>query len=396
MNGTSRRRPGEVRDAIIDYLRDKNSGATVADIRQAVAQRLKGELAESSVRSYLRLNADGELQRVSAGVYKLADAAVAESSACPSSGVSDLIMQFGQSRLYHADCLRWLRAQPENSIHAIVTDPPYGLMEYSPDQQAKLRRRKGGVWRIPPSFDGHIRSPVPRFTVLEEADLDRLYSFFLEWASACLRVVVPGAHVVVASNPLLSYRVASAIVDAGFERRGEIIRLVMTLRGGDRPKNAHETFPEISVMARSMWEPWLLFRKPFSGRVQDNLRRWKTGGLRRPSRDRPFGDVIASHPTRPAERKLAPHPSLKPQSFLRPLVRAMLPLGEGIILDPFAGSGSTLAAAEAVEYESIGVEKDSHFIEIARQSIPKLTRFVPADRPAERPNFVESGLFPLD
>ena len=42
-------------------------------------------------------------------------------------------------------------------------------------------------------------------------------------------------------------------------------------------------------------------------------------------------------PTGTAERRIAQHPSLKPQSFLRQLVRAVLPLGEGTILDPFAG-----------------------------------------------------------
>ena len=100
-----------------------------------------------------------------------------------------------------------------------------------------------------------------------------------------------------------------------------------------------------------MWEPWLVYRKPIEGRVQDNLRTWKTGGFRRPNPDKPFGDVIASAPTRKAERDLAPHPSLKPQAFLRTLVRAALPLGEGVVLDPFAGAGSTLAAAEAVGYK---------------------------------------------
>ncbi|MBO0869946.1 MAG: site-specific DNA-methyltransferase [Micromonosporaceae bacterium] len=69
---------------------------------------------------------------------------------------------------------------------------------------------------------------------------------------------------------------------------------------------------------------------------------------------------------------MANHPSLKPQAFLRHLVRAVLPLGEGRVLDPFAGSGSTLAAAEAVGYESIGVELDPHYVEIARTAIPAL------------------------
>ena len=140
-----------------------------------------------------------------------------------------------------------------------------------------------------------------------------------------------------ASNPLVSHIVAMALAKSGLERRGEIIRLTMTMRGGDRPKGAHEEFSEVSVMPRSMWEPWLVFRKPLEGRVQDNLRKWRTGGFRRPQPDKPFGDVIPSAPTRAQERELAPHPSLKPQSFLRQIVRAVLPLGEGVILDPFAG-----------------------------------------------------------
>jgi site-specific DNA-methyltransferase (adenine-specific) len=123
-----------------------------------------------------------------------------------------------------------------------------------------------------------------------------------------------------------------------------------------------------------MWEPWLLFRKPIDGRVQDNLRAWMTGGFRRPGPDKPFGDVMASSPTRSTERDLAPHPSLKPQSFLRKVVRGVLPLGKGVVLDPFAGAGSTLAAAEAVGYESIGIEKDPHYFDIACAAVPKLSK----------------------
>jgi site-specific DNA-methyltransferase (adenine-specific) len=147
------------------------------------------------------------------------------------------------------------------------------------------------------------------------------------------------------------------------------------MRGGDRPKAAHDEFAEVSVLPRSMWEPWLVYRKPIEGRVQDNLRKWKTGGFRRPWVDKPFDDVIPSAPTRNVERKLAPHPSLKPQAFLRKIVRASLPLGEGIVLDPFAGAGSTLAACQAVGYSSVGVENDSYYFRMACQAIPKLTAY---------------------
>ncbi len=287
----------------------------------------------------------------------------------------------GRATLYLGDCLEWLATQPPQSVHAVVTDPPYGLVEYTPKEQAKLRNGQGGVWRIPPSFDGCQRAPLPRFTTLTKRDLVNLEEFFGQWARALMPVLVPGAHIVVASNPLLSYLIARPLADAGLERRGEIVRLVMTMRGGDRPKNAHDEFPDVSVMPRSMFEPWLLFRKPLEGRVQDNLRKWRTGALRRPSDAQPFGDVIVSHPTRSQERKGAPHPSLKPQSFLRQIVRAVLPFGEGIVLDPFAGSGSTLAAAEAVGYASVGVESDRRYFRVASSALPFLAALPVGGKP---------------
>lgn len=373
-NETVRNPPGRVRDAIFAVLATAPQSLPVKEIEARVREVL-GPTAASSVRSYLRLNTPSHFRRAKRGCYGVQSQ---KSFALPpeTPPVPDGLepFRFGRAEMHHADSFTWLRQCDDNSIHAVVTDPPYGLHEYSPEQQQKLRAGKGGVWRIPPSFDGHLRSPLPRFTTLTRPQLDELRDFFALWGRLLLPKLVPGANVIVASNPLLSFLVSAALADAGLERRGEIIRLVMTMRGGDRPKAAHEEFSDVSVMPRSMWEPWLVFRKPIEGRVQDNLRKWKTGGFRRPSADKPFGDVIASSPTRPAERDLAPHPSLKPQAFLRQLVRAVLPLGEGIVLDTFAGAGSTLAAAEAVGYASIGIEKDADYYEMACRAIPALSK----------------------
>ncbi len=277
----------------------------------------------------------------------------------------------------HADCFDWMEQRAPNSVHAVVTDPPYGLKEYTAEEKRKLRGGRGGVWRIPPTFDGCTRNPLPRFTVLTDEDRVALKDFFARWAAQVFRVLVPGGHVFIATNPLVSHLVYVALGEAGFEKRGEIIRLVQTLRGGDRPKNAHKEFDSVTVMPRSCWEPWGLFRKPCEGRVQDNLRKWKTGGLRRVSEEQPFCDVIRSSPTRGIERGIAPHPSLKPQAFMRQIVRAALPLGEGIVLDPFMGGGSTIAAACAVGYRSIGIEADPEFYQMAVQAIPELAALVP-------------------
>jgi DNA modification methylase len=275
-------------------------------------------------------------------------------------------------KIHHVDAFEWLAKAPMNSIEAVVTDPPYGLVEYSDKELKKLKNGKGGIWRLPPSFDGTKRMPVPRFTVLTETDQKSLREFSFRLASLLNCVLVPGGHVFIATNPLISHFVYESFIKNGFEKRGEIIRTVFTLRGGDRPKNAHEEFHDVSVMPKSCWEPWGLFRKPCEGRVQDNLRKWKTGGLRRISAAEPFKDMIYSSPARGRERQIAPHPSLKPQAFLRQIVRASLPLGQGTVLDPFMGSGSTVAAAEACGLESIGLEIQREYFEIAENAIPQL------------------------
>ncbi len=376
--------PGRVSDSILQVMSLTSKALSVKEVEERV-KRVIGPTPGSSVRSYLRLNTPEMFVREERGFYSVRSAVGAGIQRnLPLADDWSAPVQFGKATLYHADCFDWLEQQRDNSLHAVVTDPPYGLHEYAAEQQAKLRNGKGGVWRIPPSFDGHTRSPLPRFTTLTPEQLESIRTFFFIWARLLLPKLVPGAHVVVAANPLLSYLVSGSLADAGLERRGEVVRLTMTMRGGDRPKAAHDEFPDISVMPRSMWEPWLVYRKPLEGRVQDNLRKWHTGGFRRPSQDKPFGDVISSAPTRKAEREIAPHPSLKPQAFLRQLVRAVLPLGDGVILDPFAGAGSTLAAAEAVGYASVGVEKDKHFFTMAREAIPKLIRFSPNGSHSER------------
>jgi site-specific DNA-methyltransferase (adenine-specific) len=284
--------------------------------------------------------------------------------------------KFDKSMILHADCFEWLGRIPEDSVHAIVTDPPYGVKEYNFDQIEKRANGNGGIWRIPPSFDGSNRAPLPRFTALTQKERGILYRFFLEWGKLVARVLLPGGHVFIASNAFLSQLVFSALVDSGLEFRGELIRLVRTFRGGDRPKNAEKEFAEVCSLPRSCYEPWGIFRRPLpvGMKVSDCLRKFGTGGLRRISPEQPFSDVIVSERTPPHEREIANHPSLKPQSFLRQVVRASLPLSYGLIVDPFMGSGSTIAAAEAQGFSCIGVERFADYFEIGKQAIPKLAR----------------------
>jgi site-specific DNA-methyltransferase (adenine-specific) len=286
--------------------------------------------------------------------------------------------KIGNSEIILADGLRFLSQMERESIHAVVTDPPYGVKEYDVDQLEKRKSGKGGVWRLPPSFDGHVRAPLPRFTALDGRERERIYSFFREWAAELLPILKPGAHVFIATNSFIAPLLYKALEDGGLEFRDQIIRLVRTLRGGDRPKNAELEFPDASSLPRGCYEPWGLFRKPIPKgmTVGQCLRTYRTGALKR-NGSKPFEDVIQSERTSIKEKRIADHPSLKPQAFLRKIVSASLPLGTGKVLDPFMGSGSTIAAAEHLGLKSVGIEINPEYFNMAIGAIPRLSKLNP-------------------
>src|SRR5207244_7147994 len=98
--------------------------------------------------------------------------------------------------IFQANCFEWLREQRPASIHAVCTDPPYGLIEFSEKEVARLRNgNRGGVWRIPPTIGGHERDPLPRFTTLTPVQRQHLYEYMRDWGRALLPVLVHGAPV---------------------------------------------------------------------------------------------------------------------------------------------------------------------------------------------------------
>lgn len=278
--------------------------------------------------------------------------------------------------LHRAECLGWMRGQPPRSFHAVVADPPFTPLEFDAGNVAKLRAGRGGVWRQPPRIGGNRRAPLPRYTVVTPEDERRMRAFMAEWYVEVARLLVPGGHAFVAASTATERLIFSPADGSGLERRGVVARLVRTLRGGDKPKGAEGEFPDVCTTPRAAWEPWAVLRAPLSERtVAQNLRRHGAGALRRLADGRPFCDVIPCAPAGKKERALSPHPSLKPQRFVRRIVRAALPLGRGLVLDPFAGGGSTLAAAERLGADSVGVEMDEVFCAMARAGVPALARF---------------------
>lgn len=301
--------------------------------------------------------------------------------------------------LIRSDSMKWLDDCPAESFHAVVTDPPYGIREFE-EEHVEAISDKGGdeVWQTFRYADGAKRTVQPCFSSLTSAERRDVERFFLDFGKKIHRVLKPGGHAIVAGHVSLSNIVFPAIEKGawqgevpGLEFRGSLIRLVTTLRGGDRPPGAQKDFPDVCTLPRSRHEPWALFRKslPPKMNIADCLRTNWTGALRRQqveqgeAENKPAFDVInAGRPTI-EERKIANHPNLKPQRLMRTLVHIALPLGKGVILDPFSGSGSTLAAAAACGLSAVGIERAEKFYELAKNAIPQLSCRVPVLGPEE-------------
>jgi site-specific DNA-methyltransferase (adenine-specific) len=216
---------------------------------------------------------------------------------------------------------------------------------------------------------------------LNQREREHVRIYFREFGEALMPILVPGAHIFLAGTPMLQHLVQSGLAEAGFEVRGAIMRLYRGFRGGDRPKLAEQEFPDVCVTPRGAYEPWMLFRKPIEEKtVAQNLRKWGVGALRRLKVDQPLPDVIQSGKTPAVEEQVSNHPTLKPQQLLRILVRSLLPLGCGLVLDPFCGSGSTIAACEVVGYDSIGIEVDDEYFFSLESNIRLLAALYPGYR----------------
>ena len=230
--------------------------------------------------------------------------------------------------LYHADCLDLLAALPDNSVHAVVTDPPYGL-EFMGREWDAPWKHGGAVVRDPAvergGFqDGSGGNPYSRSRIEYGRGGGASIGYqhwCTKWARECLRVLRPGGHLVAFGGTRTYHRLAVAVEDAGFEVRDSIAWLygsgfpksldvskaIDKAAGAEREviDRAKRTGKESGTYgafagdnlittpttdAAREWQGWgtalkpsfepiVLARKPVGGTVAANVQAWGTGAL---------------------------------------------------------------------------------------------------------------------
>jgi len=131
--------------------------------------------------------------------------------------------------LYHGDCIEVMRSLPDNSVDAVVTDPPYGLEFMGKDWDSPWKHN-GAVIKDPATErggfqDGNGGNPYSRSRIEYGRGGEASFGFqlwFTEVAAEALRVLKPGGHLLAFGGTRTWHRLAVAIEDAGFEVRDSI------------------------------------------------------------------------------------------------------------------------------------------------------------------------------
>lgn len=284
--------------------------------------------------------------------------------------------------VYHADCMDILKTLPDSSIHAVVSDPPYelGMGDHAFD--------KTGI-----AFDPTLYAEL-------------------------LRVLKPGAHMCLFAYPRMYHHLANAVEEAGFEVRDVITwHYAQGMPSGKNVGNDWHTYLKPAT------EFICLARKPISEKsAQANHDIHGTGALNigatrinaglmkkksmwggRGNNFKTYGNpenkdtytriqyyekrhtpnlitdnimqyemipvnkkvprfFFVAKPS-PAERKHSHHPTQKPVQLIQYLIKLVTPV-DGVVLDPFAGSGTLAIAAQNLGFDAICIEKEDQYVEI--------------------------------
>lgn len=132
--------------------------------------------------------------------------------------------------ILHGDCVEQMRLLPDNSVDAVVTDPPYGLEFMGKEWDSPWKTKVGAVIKDPATErggfqDGNGGNPYSRRRIEygRGGNESRGFQEWCEtWLVECLRVLKPGGHLLAFGGTRTWHRLACAVEDAGFEIRDSI------------------------------------------------------------------------------------------------------------------------------------------------------------------------------
>ncbi len=285
------------------------------------------------------------------------------------------------------DCFNIMRQMDTNSIACCITDPPYNYEFIGRSwNEVEINRRLDNVKNssstlvknIPygSGLAGGVRNSrwydKNRKNILEYQD------WVESWGKELFRILKPGAFVLAFNSTRTAAHIQVALENAGFYARDILvwrrnsgipkgINISKKLeKMGD--KNAQEWNGWHSCL-RNEWEAIVILQKPLVNNYVATLTTHHVG-LFQAKDNAGFQSNIIENIKREALDDFNTHPTVKPLALMEKLVKLTVPKGYGnIVLDPFAGSGTTLVAAKNLGIDYFGIEINQEYVDIAKKRL---------------------------
>lgn len=273
--------------------------------------------------------------------------------------------------VFNGEAIDFVSNLKENSIDAVITDPPYFLDCL--DSNWTMRQT-----------NSHIKC-LPMGMKFSKEQGKAFENFMSVLSKELFRVLKPGGFFLSFSSPRLYHNMTTAIENSGFEIRDQVVwRYSVSQVKASRQNHIIEKDKKMSKlkkfllgekiknyrtpMLKANHESICVAMKPIEGRFVDNFDKWGTGMIR--VSQNVLENVIHCEKPSRRERENNSHPTVKPLELMEKLVSVFCPDG-GVVLDPFLGSGTTMVAACNVGRYCVGCEKKENYVDIIKSRMEK-------------------------
>ncbi|MCK6510522.1 site-specific DNA-methyltransferase [Myxococcota bacterium] len=292
-----------------------------------------------------------------------------------------------QLQLMHGDCRELLGLLQENSISCVITDPPYNYefigRNWDHDEiQRRIERIQDSstlVKNIPygSGLAGGVRNE--RWYQRNRENVVQYIEWAKDWSNELLRVCKNGAIVAVFSSTRTLAHIQIALEDAGFYARDVLVyrRHAGIPKGLNIEKklaklgdsDAHE-WNGWHTCLRNEWEAIVVVQKPLIDNYINTIQETGLGPFKAILSDGSFQSNILEGFAKGRDEKFDEHCTIKPISLIRKLIDLFLPNDNNhVVLDPFAGTGTTLVAALELGYKAIGIEIEKNYIDVIQKRL---------------------------
>lgn len=270
--------------------------------------------------------------------------------------------------LINQDSLIKLDTFADNSIDAIITDPPYGITHLDKEfdkQTLDNTAKSGGI------FAGMTMGGMKFDNNQNKSTCEFLLPFFQK----SLRVLKSGAFCIVFSQGRLVAGVMNALIEAGFEIREQMFWRKPSAKPNQQTpwkKNSkNKDFTNRVVFGPGkVIEPFIIAQKPIEGSYSENYLKYHTGLV---NKELATTTVFEEAAPSKDEKQGLQHPTIKPIKLMERIIETFTEENQ-TVLDIFNGSGSTGIAALNKNRNYIGIELNKQYYE---ESLARFQRLFP-------------------